>query len=282
MTDEKCPKCGRFLEKRFTAKTGGYFLGCTGWKDKENPCTYKRDSAGKEIEGPQETDIKCPACGKNMVKKAGRFGVFFTCSGAPECPTTMNLGADGKPVVTALPTAVQVPEVREAQPAPEGEQGGQEVRAVPGPEVQVHLGLRRQGEPGQAAGHRHRLREVRQPDGGEGRVARAVPVVHGLPQVPQREVDQRRAAREAQGHPAAHAGEGRRTTPSRTCRNVEMTDTCPECEAPMRLMKSRFGPGYYLGCTKYPKCKGKGQVSGELQKKIDAALTGGESGAAAT
>ena len=40
----------------------------------------------------------------------------------------------------------------------------------------------------------------------------------------------------------------------------------------MQLMKSRFGPGYYLGCTKYPKCKGKGKVSGELQKKIDEAV----------
>ena len=43
----------------------------------------------------------------------------------------------------------------------------------------------------------------------------------------------------------------------------------------MRLMKSRFGPGYYLGCTKYPKCKGKGKVSPELQAKIDAAVAGG-------
>jgi DNA topoisomerase-1 len=39
----------------------------------------------------------------------------------------------------------------------------------------------------------------------------------------------------------------------------------------MKLMKSRFGPGYYLGCSKYPKCKGKGKVSPELQAKIDAA-----------
>jgi DNA topoisomerase-1 len=63
---------------------------------------------------------------------------------------------------------------------------------------------------------------------------------------------------------------------------VEVTETCPECESPMRLMKSRFGPGYYLGCTRYPKCRGKGQVSGELQKKIDEALAkaaGGEGSA---
>ena len=52
---------------------------------------------------------------------------------------------------------------------------------------------------------------------------------------------------------------------------VPVADLCPECGAAMKLMKSRFGPGYYLGCSKYPKCKGKGKVSPELQAKIDAA-----------
>ena len=55
---------------------------------------------------------------------------------------------------------------------------------------------------------------------------------------------------------------------------VAVTDVCPECGAAMKLMKSRFGPGYYLGCSKYPKCKGKGKVSPDLQGKIDAASAG--------
>ena len=36
----------------------------------------------------------------------------------------------------------------------------------------------------------------------------------------------------------------------------------------MKLMKSRFGPGYYLGCSKYPKCKGTAKVSPELDARI--------------
>jgi DNA topoisomerase-1 len=56
--------------------------------------------------------------------------------------------------------------------------------------------------------------------------------------------------------------------------DVQVDDTCPECDSPMRLMKSRFGAGFYLGCSKYPKCKGKGQVSGELKRKIDAVMAG--------
>jgi DNA topoisomerase-1 len=56
--------------------------------------------------------------------------------------------------------------------------------------------------------------------------------------------------------------------------DVPIDEKCPDCDAPMKLMKSRFGPGFYLGCSKYPKCKGKGKVSPELQKKIDAAASG--------
>jgi DNA topoisomerase-1 len=54
--------------------------------------------------------------------------------------------------------------------------------------------------------------------------------------------------------------------------NVPISETCPECGAAMKLMKSRFGPGYYLGCSQYPKCKGKAKVSPELEAQIAAAL----------
>jgi DNA topoisomerase-1 len=53
--------------------------------------------------------------------------------------------------------------------------------------------------------------------------------------------------------------------------DVEITEACSECGAKLKLMKSRFGPGFYLGCSKYPNCKGKGKITPELQAKIDAA-----------
>lgn len=34
---------------------------------------------------PEETDIKCEKCGRNMVIKMGRFGKFLACPGFPEC-----------------------------------------------------------------------------------------------------------------------------------------------------------------------------------------------------
>jgi DNA topoisomerase-1 len=55
--------------------------------------------------------------------------------------------------------------------------------------------------------------------------------------------------------------------------DVAITDTCPECGGPMKLKPSRFGKGYFLSCTKYPKCKGTAKVSPELQARIDTAAT---------
>ena len=40
------------------------------------------------------TEQKCPACGRPMVVKRGRFGNFLACSGYPECKTTMPLGGE--------------------------------------------------------------------------------------------------------------------------------------------------------------------------------------------
>ena len=158
-TGEKCPKCGRPLVKQYSAKTGGDFLGCSGWKDKENPVQVHQAARGRArtSSGRSETDIQCPACGKHMVKKSAASASFFSCSGVPGLPrTTMNLGADGKPIVTALPTEDQVPEVREApcSAAQESKAGKQYVQC-PDPKCKFDLGVRR-----------HRANPIKPPDTG--------------------------------------------------------------------------------------------------------------------
>ncbi len=104
-TGEKCPRCGRPLVEQYSSKTGKKFVGCSGWKDKENKCGYIKPGEG-EAERPEPvlTEHKCPTCGKQMIQKVGRYGTFLSCSGAPECKTTMNIGADGKPVLASKAT----------------------------------------------------------------------------------------------------------------------------------------------------------------------------------
>jgi len=52
----------------------------------------------------QTTDVKCPKCGSNMVKKFGRSGPFLACPRYPECKATMPLEEEGIP--TEAPTAL--------------------------------------------------------------------------------------------------------------------------------------------------------------------------------
>lgn len=46
----------------------------------------------------EKTDKKCPECGKPMVKKMGRFGKFYACSGYPDCKTTEPLEDEKKEI----------------------------------------------------------------------------------------------------------------------------------------------------------------------------------------
>jgi DNA topoisomerase-1 len=50
---------------------------------------------------------------------------------------------------------------------------------------------------------------------------------------------------------------------------VEVSETCPECGGPMKLRHAR--KGYFLGCAKYPKCKGTREASPELLEQLQEA-----------
>ncbi len=270
VTDEKCPKCGRFLEKRYTAKTGGYFLGCTGWKDKENPCTFKQDSSGKEIEGPTVTDIACPACGRFMVKKEGRFGTFYTCEGAPECPTTMNLGADGKPVVTALPTENRCPKCEKHNLLLKQSKAGKNYVQCPDSKCKFISDCDEKGNPVKPTETGINCEKcgapmaIRSSWRGPFLACTAYPKCRGTKSI---NAELREKLKDILPPMPEKTETKKPAVPP-----VEITEECPECGAKLKLMKSRFGPGFYLGCSKYPNCKGKGKITPELQARIDAAL----------
>jgi DNA topoisomerase-1 len=61
-----------------------------------DPFKERVDEVGQTLESfkgvlDEVTDIKCEKCGKNMVKKLGRFGFFLACSGFPECKNTRSI-----------------------------------------------------------------------------------------------------------------------------------------------------------------------------------------------
>ncbi|MBN2398808.1 MAG: type I DNA topoisomerase [Candidatus Aminicenantes bacterium] len=73
--EKKCPLCAKPLIKRYSRKTGQYFIGCSGFPD----C--------KHIETSQEEMGTCPQCGKPLTKRFSRKTrrYFVGCTGYPEC-----------------------------------------------------------------------------------------------------------------------------------------------------------------------------------------------------
>ncbi len=76
-TDEKCPKCGKNLIKKWSRN--GPFLACPGFPD----CRYS-----KSLEEEETLEKECPECGGQLMYKSGRFGRFIACGNYPDCKYT--------------------------------------------------------------------------------------------------------------------------------------------------------------------------------------------------
>ncbi len=88
---KKCPSCGKELTKKYSYKTRGWFVGCTGYPS----CKYieKADSLNQPDTKEEITDEKCPKCESNLVKRySGKTRSYFIgCSGFPKCDYIKNI-----------------------------------------------------------------------------------------------------------------------------------------------------------------------------------------------
>ncbi|OAI47767.1 DNA topoisomerase I [Planctomycetaceae bacterium SCGC AG-212-F19] len=256
-TGEICPKCGKPLKKRFSKKNGTSFLGCSGYPE----CDFTKPEGDEPPrEAPVQTEHVCPTCGKVMMQRVGPRGPFLGCSGYPECRMTMNLDAEGKPVPTSRPTQHKCEKCGSPMVIREGRRGpflacsgypkcknAKDVDADGNPIEPIDLGI-----PCEKCGGPMKVRRGR---GGPFLGCIAYPKCRGTKQIPEELKEKVRAMLPAPAKKAAMP-------------DVEVTETCPECDSPMKL---RRGPrGYFLGCSKYPKCKGKREVSEELLEQVEA------------
>jgi len=79
-----CPKCGKDLVKKYSRKTNGWFIGCTGYPD----CTHTERVDGDTPRPKDEPlDRACPQCGKPLVRRYSpkTRQHFIGCTGYPEC-----------------------------------------------------------------------------------------------------------------------------------------------------------------------------------------------------
>lgn len=90
-TGLKCPECGSELVIR--SGKNGLFLACSSFPKCGYTANFHRDEKGRIIinETDEKTDEVCEICGRPMVIKKGKFGLFLACSGYPECKNTKSI-----------------------------------------------------------------------------------------------------------------------------------------------------------------------------------------------
>jgi DNA topoisomerase I len=257
-TGEKCPKCGRPLLELISRKTKKPFVGCSGYADETAPCRY--------IVGviePEVTDIPCPKCGKFMLKRVGKTGPFLGCSGYPECKTTMNFGPDGKPVLSSVETEYKCEKCGSPMAKREGSRGPF-FGCTAYPKCKNIVDVGPDGKPAKPVETGINCDKCQSPmtikrgPRGPFLACTAYPKCRNAKALTAELKEQLKDQ-----IPAA--------PPKKEMPKVDIPDTCPECEGPMRLQKSRFGGKFFLGCTKYPKCKGTKKMYPALEEAIQKA-----------
>ena len=106
---EVCPNCGGELLKR--QGRFGEFIACSNYPK----CKYSRNAdagsegASEEKAAPEVLDEKCPQCGKNLIKRKGRYGEFIACEGYPKCKYSRKIEGAAKEKKPLLSTGVKCP-----------------------------------------------------------------------------------------------------------------------------------------------------------------------------
>jgi DNA topoisomerase-1 len=258
---EKCPLCGSPLEEKFGRF--GRFFGCSNYPE----CKYiKKRSAGQGEDGvapepPKPTGVNCPNCGKEMVQRMGRRGPFLGCSGYPDCKTTMNLSADGKPVLSSRPTEHICDKCGSPMVLREGPRGPF-LACSAYPKCKFALDADAEGNP---------IRPVE--TGISCEKCGSPMVVKRGPRGPFLGCSAYPKCRSTKRMTAELTEQLKDKLPPPVQRKqapqVEVTETCPDCGGAMKLRPGRGGK-YFLGCAKYPKCRGTREASPELLEKLHA------------
>ena len=106
---ETCPNCGGELLRR--QGRFGEFIACSNYPK----CKYSRNAdastegASEEKAAPEVLDEKCPQCGKNLIKRKGRYGEFIACEGYPKCKYSRKIEGAAKEKKPLISTGVKCP-----------------------------------------------------------------------------------------------------------------------------------------------------------------------------
>ncbi len=250
--DEKCPQCGANLMIRWSKF--GKFLGCSKYPE----CKYIKPKEGEPDRQPVETEYKCTDCGKPLLKRMGKYGEFYACSGYPECKMVMNIGEGGTPIPAMKKTEHICEKCGKPMLLREGKRGP--FLACSGyPKCKNAKDVDKDGNPlgpietGVVCDKCGGPMVVRKGPRGPFLGCAAYPKCRSAKPLPE---DLKEKLKDILPPPP----------PKKELPEIEITETCPECGGALKLRQ--FRNRYFLGCTKYPKCKGTAKLTPEQEAKL--------------
>jgi DNA topoisomerase-1 len=208
-------------------------------------------------EDPEESNVPCPKCGKNMLVlwNTREFTKFLGCPGykTDECTGTMNLTAEGAP---------EVPEETE-ETCPEC-----------GSSMVIRSGKRGRFLACSAYPNCKVTRELAD-DG----TKQLMPELEAICDLCGKKMVVRRGRRGpflgCTGYPECKStrpiivdetGQAKAGEKAPQIELPKVDIKCEKCGSPMLIRRSRRGP--FLGCSKYPRCRGTAELPDEIKEKL--------------
>ena len=253
-TSEICHVCGAPMVLKF-GRTG-QFLGCSKYPD----CKATRPLGGQPRAEAVASEHACPKCGKPLLIRENKRGEkFLSCSGYPDCKESFNIDEQGNPV----PSRVETEHVCEKCGKPMALRQGRRgpfLGCTGYPKCRNVLPVDSDGKPVQTVKIDVSARSAasRWPcaRAGAGRSSAAL--------VTPSAAARRRSPRSSRNS-LPSLPPHRRRPPGPDMKAIEVGETCDDCGSSMVVRRGRRG--YFLGCSKYPKCKGTKEPSEATQKK---------------
>ena len=199
-----------------------------------------------------------------MIKRDGRFGVFFTCEGAPDCPTIMNLGADGKPVVSTLPAPVPCPKCGKQLLLKFSKTGNRYVTCSDTKKCKFTSDADEKGAPkappetGVLCDKCQSPMTIRSGFRGPFLACTGYPKCRNAKALT---AELKEKLKDILPPPKPKVAKA-------AVPELDIKETCPTCGAGMKLRQ--YMGKYFLGCNNYPECRGSRQLSAEQTAKMTA------------
>jgi len=257
LSEEKCNECGAPMVVKFS-KTGS-FLGCSRYPE----CKATRPMDGSARPMAVATEHKCPKCGKPLMLRESKRGPFLSCSGYPGCKESFNLDpVTGVPVPSVVETEHKCDKCGKPMALRQGSRGAF-LGCTGYPKCRNTMPVDDSGKPVVAVKVEVKCEKCGGPMGvKQGRRGAFLgclnyPKCRSTAPIPDDLKEQLGEA--ATAAPAASGPDLKTILPE---------EVCDDCGGPMTVRRGRRG--FFLGCAKYPKCKGTKEPGATTMEKITA------------